>query len=222
MKRQEKKRKTLINVCQRNRKAFSTEKSFLYWNWQPDGLSIYLLHRKRSVRQAASNNKLQIAPQTSTVFYLAGRNYSSAQSICNWHRLNKKLQPLKALFIISCKSADLTVSYSDGGPQTVNTVHRVTRASLKGGLPEASARSPFSRQPSTPGQPSSLVSGTAPPPPGLAEALRPRLVAERCGGHASHCLGTTGLTQLAATLLQFCSECILLIKMEITRLISES
>lgn len=107
-------------------KLFPQEKSFLYWNWQPDGLNIYLLHRKCSVRQAVTNNTLENTPQTSTVFYLAERNYSSAQSICNWHWLNKKLQPLKALFIISCKSADFTVNYSDKRLQTINTAHRRT------------------------------------------------------------------------------------------------
>ena len=109
-------------------KLFPQEKSSLYRNWQPDGPSIYLLHRKCSVRQAVINNKLRNTPQTSTVFYLAERNYSSAQSICNWHQLNKKLQPLKALFIISCKSADFTVNYPDKGLQTINIAHRITPA----------------------------------------------------------------------------------------------
>lgn len=71
---------------------------------------IYLLCRKCSVRQSVTNNELRNTPQTSTVFYLAERNYFSVQSMCNWHWLNKKLQPLKALFIISCKSADFAVN----------------------------------------------------------------------------------------------------------------
>lgn len=56
-----------------------------------------------SVRRAVTNNTLKNMPQTSTVFYLALRGYSSAQSICNWHRLNEKLQPSKDLFSISCR-----------------------------------------------------------------------------------------------------------------------
>lgn len=101
-----------------------------------------------------TNNKLKNKPQTSTVFYLAQRNYSSAQSICNWHRLNKKLQPLKALFIISCKSADFTVNYSDKGLQTINTAHRITAglaASSEGRIRKLTTWRPFSRDtPPTP------------------------------------------------------------------------
>lgn len=136
-----------------------------------------------------TNNKLKNKPQTSTVFYLAQRNYSSAQSICNWHRLNKKLQPLKALFIISCKSADFTVNYSDKGLQTINTAHRITAglaASSEGRIRKLTTWRPFSRDtPPTPPLPVLLLYPlplcrlTLPslllslPSPRLAEAGRP-------------------------------------------------
>lgn len=85
--------------------------------------SIYLQHRMCSVRRAVTNNTLKNMPQTSTVFYLAPKDYSSAQSICNWHQLNEKLQPSKDLFIINCKSMEFAVGFSDNRLCTINTAH---------------------------------------------------------------------------------------------------
>lgn len=69
------------------------EKSFLGCNWQP--VSLAFISRVESALSGAlrPNNKLENTPQTSAVFYLARGNYFSVQSICNWHWLNKKLQP---------------------------------------------------------------------------------------------------------------------------------
>lgn len=66
-----------------------------------------------SVRRAVTNNMLKNMPQTSTVFYLAQRGYSSAQSICNWHWLNKKLQPSKDPFSVGCKSTEFAIGFDD-------------------------------------------------------------------------------------------------------------
>lgn len=106
----------------------STRKVFSVLKLAASRPGIYLPRRKCSVRRSVTNNKLKNTPQTSTVFYLAERNYFSAQSICNWHWLNKKLQPLKALFIISCKSVDLTVNYPDKGLWTINTAQGIAQA----------------------------------------------------------------------------------------------
>lgn len=104
------------------------EKSFLGCNWQPVGLAF--ISREESALSGAlwPNNKLKTTPQTSTVFYFARGNYFSVQSICNWHWLNKKLQPWKALFIISCKSADVTVNYPDKGLRTINTAQGIAQS----------------------------------------------------------------------------------------------
>lgn len=112
----------------------STRKVFSVLKLAAGQPGIYLLRRKCSVRRSVTNNKLENTPQTSTVFYLAERNYFSAQSICNWHWLNKKLQPLKALFIISCKSADFAVNYPHKGLWTINTAQGITQAWQPGPL----------------------------------------------------------------------------------------
>lgn len=104
------------------------EKSFLGCNWQPVGLAF--ISRVESALSGAlrPNNKLENTPQTSAVFYLARGNYFSVQSICNWHWLNKKLQPWKALFIISCESAGFTVDYPDKGLRTINTAQGIAQS----------------------------------------------------------------------------------------------